>query len=802
MIPMKNLQPAIEGIRLSLEGILGETWKHEDFNAHLSQLVTGSDQLFALFSEAGDLCYSKLTAGEKPSGEETFLCLLIHHQWAPNAKAYMILWRDVLFQEQKSQLLLLEGEASPEAVAHLKKEAFETVAEAAAWLKNNIELEASSIQRSRGGSEKIVAKWNLQNNPWPTYREQLSFIPKQCRGLEDQFNDLVAVSSVFNKIRKHIQSILESCLLETASSEAAARKAIGLIAEESKTEKEANLKTIAARLDEVEREMVLTQHFNFFSLSLEDQLAAIPEKMQVAIGTQGGNLQQLDINLRKRTRQWVESEILPLLYEVWELTENVGNGMKMSLMNIRNRAILLSAGTNENSNIDFEKAALSQPLQSFLANISKARSQMEGYVKQISDRAILLKASHIYQPEQFLFVSQQTTINRLTLDQGKMIDKLKSWWLKSTLHVRRLIKSVEEEESLSISERVVRYVRHRETDEKASPYTSIFLTKGYIGISFAVGREDELRHVKNVVDNWKAGYRGAISITGKRLSGKTLFGELAAARFFADNNIIRLFPGSILEVQGRKFEATHDLKAALDFVRKHTLTTRPLIWMDDLELWWDPSIPLYQNVRALIEYVDDYSDQIFFMVSMSNFLKSHLQQSCQINRIFQADIRMDYISVDAVHDAILVRHGATHKKLVDKENQEISPQAFRKNIAAIHKRSSGNIGEALNEWASSIRLVDEDTVTPSFESSYSLPDCLNETTGMLTAQIVLQKRTNEYRLRKQFGPAFQEKYLNVLQRLIHIGLLRRQLDGWLEVNDIVVNELGRMLVEKNYLKGD
>jgi hypothetical protein len=64
----------------------------------------------------------------------------------------------------------------------------------------------------------------------------------------------------------------------------------------------------------------------------------------------------------------------------------------------------------------------------------------------------------------------------------------------------------------------------------------------------------------------------------------------------------------------------------------------------------------------------------------------------------------------------------------------------------------------------------------------------------------MEKRTNEYRLRKLFGSPFQEKFNFIIQRLISIGILTRHIDGWLEVNEVVVNEVGKILEEKNYLK--
>ena len=81
----------------------------------------------------------------------------------------------------------------------------------------------------------------------------------------------------------------------------------------------------------------------------------------------------------------------------------------------------------------------------------------------------------------------------------------------------------------------------------------------------------------------------------------------------------------------------------------------------------------------------------------------------------------------------------------------------------------------------------------------SLPDLLNPDAAVLLAALTLERRSNEYRLRKMFGPAFKDKYSNLLQRLIGIGVLQRHVDGWLEINEAVVNEVGRMLERKKYL---
>jgi hypothetical protein len=120
--------------------------------------------------------------------------------------------------------------------------------------------------------------------------------------------------------------------------------------------------------------------------------------------------------------------------------------------------------------------------------------------------------------------------------------------------------------------------------------------------------------------------------------------------------------------------------------------------------------------------------------------------------------------------------------------------------AKVHKAAHANIGEALNIWAFSTHAIDEDRVMHHLKTLYELPDVISQESALLLSSVIMAKKTNEYRLRKLFGPAFSEKYRGVLQRLISIGLLRRAADGWLEVTESAANDLGRMLEKKNYLK--
>ena len=117
----------------------------------------------------------------------------------------------------------------------------------------------------------------------------------------------------------------------------------------------------------------------------------------------------------------------------------------------------------------------------------------------------------------------------------------------------------------------------------------------------------------------------------------------------------------------------------------------------------------------------------------------------------------------------------------------------------VHRAAEGNIGEALHDWAFSIKPEDQDRVR--FRSTPpALPDFLHPDLAILLTSLLLAKRSNERRLRKLFGPSFKERYQSSLQRLISVGLLQRRPDGWLELNEAAANSIGRQLERKKYLK--
>ena len=790
---------------MSLDAVIVQamerSWSSLSFPEQLEQIATAVASLCERFGQVGESAYAQLSGDGSFSEEERFYQYLANYEWAADAKAFLLLWRDVFFELQKSYLLQADGMAGEPEVKRLREESRAVLQSAARSMAGFLERKGREGEGRWQLSRKARVKaWRQQKNPWPVYREQFSSITGQVAHLLKQYRAMADAISVFQRIRREVEQLAAACEGDILEVHQKVDQTTAIFAEDDKTEAFPKPGKVSSRLEALSEKIQAAPRLQSFSANLEELLGALPEKLELALDTRGGMLEMMPLNLKKRCLQWLESEILPLAYEAWELTENTVNGLKVALSNIRNRLILISSERKEAEGKP-EMAELLQPVDSFRKNLLASEEQLSALAHTIELRLESdFKLGAVFDSSRgFLPVPMQSAISQFRIRRYRWLDRLQSWFSNQLKAFRKLRKAAEQEETLSTSEKVVRYIQSRTVSADNSHYAAIFQAKGYVGESFWVGREDEMQHIQNIIGNWEKGFRGAVAITGRRFSGKTFFGEMVANRFFPENTI-RLRPEAPVRIQGRKLEAGHNLEEALEFIRKNTLSQRPLVWLDDLELWWSPSIPLNQNVRVLRRYIDAYSSNIFFLVSLSNGLAAHLQQLHNVGSLFQAELNMDFMSADAVREAILIRHGATHKALLNEQFQEASPQQFNRLAARVHRAAEGNIGEALLHWALSIHKNDEDSAFIHTLPEYALPDFLNPDTAVLLCGIIMQKRTNEYQLRKLMGPPFSEKYVNILRRLLSVGLLSRHPNGWLEVNEAAANAVGALLESKDYIK--
>jgi len=767
-----------------------EVWKGESISEQLQKIV---EQIAYIRLEIEKIVEETTIRFEK--GSATKEDYFIVFQWVLQAKSYLLLWRDVAFQIHKAYILHLDGQYSQEDLHKLQEASETTLQEAHQAFQAFTNYDAEKL------TDKQIARWKHQKSPWATYHEQIKEIEVQSQALLIQNQTLKESVGYFNTIQNIINNLLEDCDKEVEKIKQLAKEDIHFIHENLDGKTEIKYSKAINHLEDREKNYFLNHHLKAFLDRWENEKLVLPQKQQYVVDTNNGLLLFKELSLNKTVRQWTDSEILPVLYEVWDLLERIERNFKISLSNIRNRIILLSKEENATESIDSDN--LCYPLESFLEKIGSQEQQLLQLSEGIANRLRKdFQVAQIFDSKKtFLAVPFQSAVNQFRLNQSPTLSKFANWWKNQTSRIRQVKRTVEQGQGgiLSVSERIVRLIQLRKEASENLQYASIFQTEGYIGESFFIGRKQELERTDRLIKQWHEGFRGTLLLTGQRFAGKTLLGEYISNRYFSTNTI-QLVPQTTIEVQGRKLTTSYDLGEALEFIQKYSLNKKPMVWIDDLELWREPQIPLGKNVRQLFNYFDRYSSRIFFLVSTSNWMKEHLLKYYEIDRAFQANINLDKMSAQEVQEAILVRHGATHKTLVNKDRQEINPNQFRRLTNKVYKAAEGNIGEALLRWSYAISpLEDTDMVRYTNSIHTSMPDFINPDTAILLSAIIMQKRTNEYRLRKLFGKPFSENYNGLLQRLLNVGILTRDAVGWLEVNELIVNDIGKLLDRNKYI---
>lgn len=780
-----------------LQETIKQNWKIEDEIDFIQALCTNSKAITQKTIHLSQVSNNLLLENNDAFSKERLELMLTNYAWLPQMKSYLLLWRDTIFQVKKAIVLRWDNVLTIEEFNVFKQQAYQVIEEATLHLVNFIDKQVAFISESRRNSIKAqITEWGLQNNPMKVYESQIKRIEEQCQKLMEDFKTLEINQQGFKNIYQLINNNIERYQMIVQKREGSATETIDFITSNILTKKG----KIATHIRHLENNIEYNNNQEAFSTEFEKALLNITGRANISISTNDGFLQTKEISFQRKVKQWTEAEILPLMYEVWEIMEFITDNLKMAMMNIQNRAsIIAQEQQTELSQKSIQD--VSSPLSIFLKRTDKWREELEPLLNLIKERLEdNFKLSIIYHTKNdFLPIPLQSTLNSYWFADSKYYQELNKYYKIVAQRVQQFISSVEQETTLSSSEKIVRYVQTKKTSNENYHYSSIFLTKGYIGEAFWIERKLEMQHIKGLIDQWRLGFRGSLLLHGQRFSGKTLFGEMVANRYFS-NNLIRLSPNSIIHFNGRKLQTTYDLETALEFIKKYNTNLQPLVWIDDLELWASTDCLITENIRTLKKYIDNNSHNIFFMVSMSNWTKEHFNKIHEIEKVFQADFNLDRMNVEETQRAILIRHGATHRTLVDENRIEVSQNQLRKMTQRVAKSVNGNIGEALNLWANSIKQIEEDNVKFDFHQNYPIPDFINPDIGIVLSSIMMEKRTSEYRLSKLFGQRFQEKYRNIIQRLISVGLLVRHLDGNLEVNEVVVNEVGRLLEREKYLK--
>ncbi|MEM6396370.1 MAG: hypothetical protein AAF741_08490 [Bacteroidota bacterium] len=765
----------------------------DDYLEQMGKLVNEQTDHFLLMGNSAEQVYQDQDSG--------YLEEYLLFEWAGRARDYQRLWRDAMVESRKARVLHRIGQVDQGALKELHDKTLGRLGEVLDLWRKTI---SSDLQLTEKEQKNELYIWSKENIPWPTYRGQIKELTKQCGLLAEDYDKLEKISDRLEHLRTLLTTEAEGRLESLRYQQSEVAKLVQLIDEEEKAEKP-SAKRIMRSIAEVESKLPSPTFEIDMQQSMLANVQELPAQTRIYIGTRNSRLLYKEVNFRTAVPSWIEGEVLPILYEIWEEGDLSKSQLQLALANIRNRLSVLDQIAQEPSEVDGEgverlPADLEAPLVNYLDKTIEVEKSVEEYVNPLC--ALVnreLKLARIYdQDGKFLPKTTNAGFRQIEGAKSAVSGRFYNWFTQARHQLSTFIDRAVQEDKLSRSEKVVRAVQSRRLQLTYPAYANIFITRGYVGESFFTGRDAEIARMGQLVADWNKGYRGAVLLTGKRQSGKSLFGELITNRYFP-TNVIRLSPGMPLMVNGRSFQTTYELRDALEFIKKHTISQRPAVWMDDLELWHDRDHPLGVNVAALEQFIDAEGMRMFFLVGCGNAAYYRLNATLNLARTFQARINLGRLALPDLVKAVFIRHGATHENLRDESGELLSEREFRKLVSSVYKTADGNVGDALRAWANSIYSHPDGGVVARLTPVYPMPGPIDKDSGLLLGTLMRLRRADEYDLRRVFGPSFPVRFRDAIRRLQGVGLLHRRENGELEITPCIVNEVGRLLHRQKYI---
>ena len=425
--------------------------------------------LVQAFMATGDAHYEALAQNELSPDD------LLHHRlitfaWPDGAKRFMLLWRGILLELERAHVLRMEGDCDTAEIEVLAKAGKEKLAAAAAhWLDEFAALKGRLQSDSVAAREQLYT-WNLQLNPWPTFRKQLEAIGSQLANMHADFKVRINAAETLVKLSKQIATQQAGYAGDLQEISSAAQSALAIIKEAENAEP---AKVSTSKLSALDPSDRMSGSMDEVSRSTSELIEKLPERIMLYVGTPSGKLQFREVNLERQTAQWLSAEVLPGLNQQARIGEQTLADLMRTLVDVRNRVLLArdqdKAVLAENQpDKAIELGYLESPLEALLERIARAeKEQAEIAQRNLAKVSDELRLSRGYDPAlSFLQVSFEAGMSQVRRTQDALLNRFGAWLLRQRDKALNLRSRVEEEERLSTGERIVRAIRSRRLDPK------------------------------------------------------------------------------------------------------------------------------------------------------------------------------------------------------------------------------------------------------------------------------------------------------------------------------------------------
>ncbi|WP_461641002.1 ATP-binding protein [Labilibaculum euxinus] len=733
------------------------------------------------FISIGDQEYNKAQTDKNPDFKTIYI---LNYLLPESFKNTMLIHRDVLLQLQISKNKKQESLVDDQTVQHHLKESKAILEKAINSFAQKISAELNPAQQTDKKRKKHISKTKHQQNPWEVYKNQFLTVQNQAKEIEKSTHTLSNIILVFKDIKNHTQNICTTLISELENSKQTISKVLDSVQNLDEIVKTADtISLIEDILDDLE---VTNTEQETYAFDIELKIASLEEN-SIPVASEDGLLLIKKIDFNKSAKKWLNYMLLPDMIELWQNRTNLLAFYKHSLLNLKSSLTLLK-NNNTLETLPSQVQSIQNLLRSANTNENLQR-KIIGLVQEKFSAEFLV--SNIYQTEDFLRVSLQSSITQLTSSKNKFLLEVEKKFKNILSLFSRTYEISTADNPFMKLEASSKCIEYRTFKASNVHYDTLFLNKNFIGDLFFVPRETEKQKLQETLSLWKKGHNKAVLVVGNSLSGKSTFIESAAKDHF-DKQSIFLEIDSTISVEGRKFTTTKNLAEALQHIKKHTYNFHPLLVIDNLELWRDKNHSLLDNVRAAIEFVESESDQVFVIMTTSNAMQSHLDKRLPFSNSFSSVIDVNKAKTDEIHKAILLRHGASHRSLVTEKGLPLLNKQLELYVQKLCKNYDNNMGEVLQAWTYAITTADDHKVIFE-EKEYDFEDFFTPEEIIILKYVLLYKHINEIVLKNLLGNRYSISYKSGLKRLTNTKVFLRNTEGNLVLNQVLYHNIREIL---------
>ncbi len=299
----------------------------------------------------------------------------------------------------------------------------------------------------------------------------------------------------------------------------------------------------------------------------------------------------------------------------------------------------------------------------------------------------------------------------------------------------------------------------------------LFLKNGFLGSSFTVDRPEIMSKVDKHFQLWRKGYGGALLIKGSHLSGRSTILEMLPI-VYSNIPSHHIFQGQKLDINGRKKSISNDLIETLDFIVKYKGSEKCMVTIDDLDFFSSSAGGTFDLFSKITMIIQKYSKQIYFAVTMHNYLAHKLKDYFNFETIFSETISTDFMQTNLIKKAVLIRAQAVFNHEEAQYNVDIMSAMARK----VSKQAHNNIGKAMQLWC-----IHKGVLFNGDEGNEQFKNLVLKNESLLIT-LIANGTIYEPEYRSMYNDLDAWKIKSEIDMLVKIRMLIRPEEGFVSIN--------------------